>query len=290
MSRVTVLGLGAMGSRMAARIADAGHEVTVWNRSRSAVDRIAAVDGVSAAATARSAVRDAEVVVAVVADDDASRELWLDADHGALAAVPAGAVVAEASTLSPGWVTELGSAVEAAGAAFVETPVVGSRPQAEAGALVTLAGGEGDVIDRIRPVLDAYSGAVRPLGPLGSAATMKLAINTLFASQVVVYAEIAGLLDRSTLPTQASIEVLAGLPITSPGLQRILGLITERDFAPNFPIPLVAKDLRYLTDLAADLDAPTPMARAALVAFEEAASDERAELDISGITAGYLAG
>lgn len=290
MSRITVLGLGAMGSRMAARLAGTGHEVTAWNRSPGAVARLAAETAVTAAPSARAAVAEAEIVLAMVADDEASRDLWLDADRGALVAVPDHAVAIEASTLTPAWVRELADATARRGLAFVEAPVVGSRPQVEAGALLVLAGGEAEVVERARPALDAFAGSIREVGPAGAAATLKLAINALFATQVAVYAEIVGLLDRSEVDTGLALDVLADLPITSPGLQRIVGLIRARDFAPNFPVPLVAKDLRYLTALAGQLDADTPVAAAALEVFTSAAADDRAELDIAGIATGYLDG
>lgn len=289
MTAITVLGLGAMGSRIAARLADAGHAVTVWNRSAEAATALAESTPVRIAATAREAVVDGEIVISMVADDIASRALWLEPDTGVLAALPDGAVAIEASTITQFMAVELAEAASEAGVPFLEAPVVGSRPQAEAGALFVLVGGDSEVLERVRPALEAFAGGLRPVGSVGNAATMKLAINGLFGMQVAAYAEIVGMLDRSDIPADTAIDILSNLPITSPGLQRILGLFSQRAFAPNFPVALVAKDFAYLCQLAAELGADVPIAETAAAVYEAGRREGQGELDIAGIAVRYLA-
>ena len=286
--RVAVLGLGSMGSRMAANLASAGFAVTVWNRSSGPAEALAGEHPVIAATDPRAAAADADVVISMVADDAAARGVWLDRETGVLAAMKDGAVAVESSTLSASTIRELGDTAAAAGVAFLEAPVVGSRPQADAGALFVLVGGEAEVLHRVRVVLEVNAGAVRHVGGVGTAAAMKLAINGLFGIQVAAYAEIAGLLARSDVDTAQALDVLGGLPITSPGLQRILGLIGAGDYSPNFPVQLVAKDFGYLTDLAGELGAEVPIAAAAEAVFAAGASGEQRELDIAGIATRYL--
>ena len=153
MTSVSILGLGAMGARMAHRLMHAGHPVTVYNRSP---DRAAPLveAGATSAETPREAAAASGVVVAMVTDDVASRAVWTGPD-GALAGLSSGAVAVESSTLTPGWVAELAGLAADRGAAFLDAPVAGSRPQAEAGALVYLVGGDAGALDRARPVLDA---------------------------------------------------------------------------------------------------------------------------------------
>ena len=279
-----VLGLGAMGARMARRLVDAGHDVTVWNRSRDRVDALATTIDVRSADRAVDAVAHADLVISMVRDDSASYDLWLG-DEGALDALPRGAVLVEASTLSPGAARRLGEAAAAREIEMLEAPVIGSRPQAEAGALVSLIGGLDETLERARPRLEAYSGTILPVGAIGTAALVKLAVNGLFAIQVAAYGEIIGLLE-ATAPDVDACTLLAGLPITSPGLQRVLGLIERRDFAPNFPVELVAKDLAYLESLGATED--LPLSGTAARVFADAASGPLAELDISGIASRYV--
>lgn len=140
MSKLAILGLGAMGSRMARAAIDRGHQVTVWNRTagRAAVLQDA---GARLASSPRQAVDGADFVFAMVRDDEASRAIWLDPRSGALDGMEAGAVAIESSTLSVSWVQDL--AREAAlrpGVCFLDAPVAGSRPQADSRQLIFLVG------------------------------------------------------------------------------------------------------------------------------------------------------
>lgn len=289
MSAVAVLGLGAMGSRLAVNYAAAGHDVTVWNRTAPVAERLAVDHGLATAATPRAAASGADVVVSMVAEDEAASDVWLDADTGALDGMHERAIAIESSTLTPAAARRLGAAAEAAGIRFVEAPVVGSRPQADAGALLYLLGGDAATIDEVRAIIDVNAGKTVHVGGIGAAATMKLAVNGLFAAQVAAYAEIVGFLERSEVDTGRAIDTLTALPITSPGLQRILGLVRERDYAPNFPVRLVAKDLRYLTVTADELGAAAPIMGAARSVFERGADGEERDLDIAGIARRYHA-
>ena len=111
-----------MGARMAARLIKAGHDVTVWNRTADATKPLVAA-GATQAQTPRQAAAGAAFVVTMVRDDDASRRVWLDPDNGALAGMAAGAVAIESSTLTPGWIRELGHAIAERGVALLEAPV-----------------------------------------------------------------------------------------------------------------------------------------------------------------------
>lgn len=286
MSAVTVLGLGAMGSRLAANYSTAGHDVTVWNRSSGAAGELAASHGVTTAASVGEAVASADAVVSMVSNDEAAEAVWLG-EAGAFANMRPDAVAIESSTLSPDAVVRLAEAAGVAGVSFVEAPVVGSRPQAESGALFYLLGGADSALDAAMPVIEVNAGNTIRVGAVGNAAQMKLAINGLFAAQVAAYAEIVGFLERSDLDTEAAIATLAALPITSPGLQRILGLIAGGDDRPNFPVRLVAKDLGYLARSSADLGAPLPLLDTARQVFEQGVADDLGDLDIAGIARRY---
>ncbi len=287
MSDVTVLGLGAMGSRIARNLADAGHDVTVWNRTSSVADRMASEHGLVAADSVPAAVERAEVVVSMLSDDEASTAVWLDPEHGAAGALPAGALAIESSTITPSTVRRIGTSVVEGGARFVEAPVVGSRPQADAGALFYLLGGDEDAVAASRPVLDANAGAARHVGGIGDAAVVKLAINGLFGIQVATYAELAGMLRRSGVDHDVVTDIVAGLPVTSPALARIIALVRDHRFEPNFPIELVAKDLGYLADLGASLDADLPLATASRDVFRDGVRIGIGGLDIAGIAERY---
>ena len=206
----------------------------------------------------------------MVTDDAASRTVWLGVD-GARAGLDPDAVAIEASTLSVAWVHELAEAVGAAGAAFLDAPVAGSRPQAEGGHLISLVGGGDRALERARPALEAYSSAIHHVGPTGQGAAMKLAVNALFAVQVAAVGELFALLRAGGVDESRILEVLSAVPVTSPAAKGALGAIAARSFAPLFPIDLVEKDLGYALDLAQTGRAPTVAStRAVFTAAQEA--------------------
>ncbi|MCB9689484.1 MAG: NAD(P)-dependent oxidoreductase [Alphaproteobacteria bacterium] len=273
MSAVAFLGLGAMGRRMAARVAAAGHRVVAWNRTPGIE-----VPGVTLAGDPRAAVEGAEVVVCMVTDDEAAREVWLHPDRGALAGMARGAVAIECSTVTPGWIRALGEACDAAEIAFLDAPVAGSTPQAERGLLAFLVGGETLVLDRVRPVLEPMAGTVLHAGPRGRGATLKLVVNALFATQVAVLAELLPMAEAHGLDEQAVASLLGELPVTSPAARGALGSMVARDHTPRFPIRLVAKDLRYALASGAG-----PVVAAVLGRFEAAARQGLADADLVAV-------
>lgn len=259
MSHITCLGLGAMGQRMARRLLDAGHTVTVWNRTPAAAQHLLAA-GALWADTPRWAVRRADFVMAMVYDDEASHRVWLDPADGALAALPAGALAIESSTLSPAWVAELGLAMSAAGCRFIDAPVAGSRPQAEAGQLIHMVGGSPSDVAAARPVLAALGGALHHLGPVGSGAWLKLAVNALLGTQVVAIAEQLSLLRHGGLDLKAALDALKAMPVTSPAAAGAAALMLASNHTPQAPVDLIVKDLGFALDAA---DRPLPLTQTA---------------------------
>lgn len=263
---VAVLGLGAMGSRLAARLLAAGHAVTVWNRSADAAAPLVA-QGAAAAASPRAAVAGAGVVIAMLRDDEASRRVWLAAEDGALAGLPAGCIAIESSTLTLAWVGELAAAMAARGVGFLDAPVAGSRPQAEAGQLIHLVGGEAAVLDAARPVLAALGGAIHHAGAVGQGALLKLAVNTLFAVQVAAMAELVALLRHASPDAARLVDLLGATPVCSPAAKGAAASMLAGGFAPMFPVALVEKDLGYFEAAA---PGAMPVAQAARARFQEA--------------------
>jgi 3-hydroxyisobutyrate dehydrogenase len=271
MSSIAVLGLGAMGARMAARLIAAGHAVTVWNRSPQAAEPLRAL-GATVANTPRIAAQGAEMVIAMVFDDAASRTVWLDENTGALGGLSASALAVESSTLTPSWIQELGAAVAARGATFIDSPVAGSRPQADAGQLIFMAGGEADAIERARPVLLQLGGALHHVGPLGSGAWLKLAVNSLFATQVAAIAEQLALLRAAGVDPERALAALKVMPVTSAAAGGAATLMLARNFVPQAPVDLIAKDLGYAVFSAERVGASLPLTAAVLERYRAASA------------------
>lgn len=266
MKTVAFLGLGAMGRRMARRVIDAGYDVRLWSRS-GVPDGL---EGGKQAGSAREAAEGADLVMSIVRDDDASRAVWSDPETGALRALAKDAVAVESSTLTPARVLELHGEAAELGVALLDGPVVGTRPQAEAGALVFLLGGSSAPLERVRPVLESMGSAVRLLGPAGSGAKAKLVVNALLGVQVAFLAEALPLVERSGLDVRETFEMLASLPVTSPAAKLLGGFMLDERFAPLFPIELVAKDFAYAKAAAKAAGASVPLIEAAGGVFERA--------------------
>ena len=264
--RVALLGLGAMGSRMAARLVAAGHDLTVWNRDAAAAEPLRAA-GARVAASPRAAADGAEIVLAMLRDDPASEAVWTDPAAGALGGMAPGALAVECSTLTIRWVRRLAALAEARGIAFLDAPVLGSRPQAEDAALIFLVGGAAAAVERAAPVLDALGRARHHLGGHGAGAAAKLAANALFAVQVAALAEALGLLREAGVETARAVAALAATPVFSAAAQGAARGMLSGSHAPQFPVALVLKDLSCV----AGVGAPAPMAAAAAAVMVAAA-------------------
>jgi len=245
MDRIAFLGLGAMGSRMAANLIKAGHEVVVWNRSSKRTEPLGNL-GAAIAGSPRAAAAGADIVISMVRDDAASRHVWLDSGAGAADAMVPGAVAIECSTLSVGWVRELAAHLAARQIAFSDAPLAGSRPQAEAGQLIFFAGGPEPTIRRITRILSAMGSAVHAVGGVGAGAAIKLSVNALLGVQVATMAEVIGLLETNRVDLARAVEVIAATPVVGPAAKAAAASMLAGSFAPMFPVELVEKDFNYI--------------------------------------------
>lgn len=237
---IAFLGLGAMGSRMAARLAASAHPLTVYNRSPAPTTPFAE-RGARIAGSPAEAVEGADVIISMLRDDAAARAVWT----AALPAVRSGAICVEASTVTTEWIAALATAAARQGAQVLDAPVVGTLPQAEAGALVWLVGGAPEALERAEPVLRLMGSAIHAVGPTGHGAAAKLMVNAWFAGQVALLDEVLRVAPELGAPD--ALALLGRLPVTAPALQTMGALMCAGDHAPRFPIDLVAKDLGYAT-------------------------------------------
>lgn len=169
----------------------------------------------------------------------------------------------------------------ARGVALLETPVSGSRPQAEAGQLVVLAGGAAEVLARAMPVLGAIGGAVHHIGPLGAGAVLKLVTNALLGIQVAAYSELIPLIERRGMDPGAAVRILSQTSVFAPVAHYLAGSMVAGQFAPQFPVALIEKDLGYLLacDGAAD---KLPASAAVRDVFRRAIEAGLGELNMTG--------
>ncbi len=280
-THVAFLGLGTMGSGMAANLLKAGFPLTIYNRTRAKADALAAA-GAQVMDTPAAAVKGTAVVISILADDAASRAVWMGAD-GALAAAEKDAILVEASTVSPAWIAELAAAAKTRGMEFLDAPVTGSRLAAAAGQLTFLVGGDGASLAKVKPVLDAMSKEVVHLGPVGSGAMMKLVNNFLCGVQVASLAEAVAWIERSGLDRDKALTLLKNGAPGSPMISAISERMASGDYTVNFLLKLMSKDIQYAHATAAKSGVELRTAAAARSLFEIAAAEGHAEQDMSSV-------
>jgi 3-hydroxyisobutyrate dehydrogenase len=270
MKSIAFLGLGAMGSRMAANLIKAGFEVTVWNRNSERAQALVS-QGAKVASTPADAARGAGAVISMLRDDEASRKVWLDSGTGALAAMGKDAVAIECSTLTVRWVKELAAKAAGRSIAFLDAPVAGSRPQAEAGQLVFMVGGAADDLQRAQALLQAMGASVQHAGEVGHGAAIKLMVNALFASQVAVMGELLGMSGKLGIEPQRALDVISATPTISPAAKGASMGMLANNFVPMFPVDLVRKDMGYVLQEAHAAGTSLPMIDSVAAVLDAAA-------------------
>lgn len=282
MAKIALLGLGAMGGRMGQRLLDAGHELTFYNRTR---DRGApfVAQGAKFAETPKAAAIGAEVVISMLADNAASQRVWMEPKVGAIFGLGSKAIAIESSTLTVDWVMELSKNISHRNAAFIDAPVVGSRPQAQAGQLIYLLGGDEISIQAVHPILSVMGVNFHHVGPIGHGTALKLAVNGLFAAQVAAIAEVLSWLKKFDVSAEKAVRILSDLPVTSVAAKGAANLMVAKDFTPMFPIHLVEKDLRYLTEESIRAGIELPVAQAVRAAYRLAQDKGFGKDNVTGI-------
>jgi 3-hydroxyisobutyrate dehydrogenase-like beta-hydroxyacid dehydrogenase len=267
-----------MGGAMARRLDSAGHELTLWNRTRA---RAEALGVGKVAATPAEAVDAADVVISMLTDADAVRAAYLGADGAAK--VAQAKVFVEMSTAGPDIARELAPLIEKAGGRFVEAPVLGSVGAVEAGALIIFAAGPEAAIESARGVLKDL-GEIRRVGEIGSAASLKLVANSMLAGVSALAAELQSAGTAAGLNPEDVFSVLSRIaPVLN---ARKAGFVEHRYSPVTFALRDAVKDLRLALDLYEKTGATTPLTKATKELYERAAKTA-GELDMSAIATLY---
>jgi len=279
--RIAFLGLGIMGGGMARNLLAKNFPLTVFNRNADK-SKPFANDGASVANSPRAAAENADIIISMLADDNAARSLWLG-ENGALTAAKPGTICIECSTVTVNWVRELAAAAAQKKCDFLDAPVTGSKIQAAAGELNFLVGGDSAMLEKARPVLAAMSKAIIHLGPTGSGAMVKLINNFVCGVQIAALAEAVAMIERSGLDRAKALEILTGGAPGSPLVKAVAGRMTAPDFTPHFLLRLMAKDLGYAIQEGEKLSVELITATAALENFQRAIVLGHGEQDIAAV-------
>jgi 3-hydroxyisobutyrate dehydrogenase-like beta-hydroxyacid dehydrogenase len=246
---------------MAARLLNAGYELTVYNRTRSRAEPLAQ-RGARVADSPRQVAEASDIVLLSLADDAAVEGAMLARD-GVLAGMRAGGAIVDLSTIAPSTSRALAQRAQDAGISMIDVPVSGSTAVAEGGQLILLAGGDEVTLTRCRPVLDVLGNRLFSLGGNGMGLSMKLVINGLLGVGIQALAEAIALGRKAGIDRDRLLDVLGEMPTLSPAQKGKMENARRDEYPVAFPLPLMTKDYRLVAQLADDLDVPLPAGSAA---------------------------
>ena len=281
MSKVGFIGLGAMGAPMAWNLDEAGFDLVVYNRTTDR-EQPFAESGVSVADSPKHLTERADVVCCIVSDGDAVAEV-LERDLGVLEGLDENTVFVQMSTIGYAETMAAADLVTEAGAQFVDAPVSGTVGPAEDGTLVGLPGGDADVVERVRPILEAMCEPVVHCGEIGQGTNMKLFINLLLGDAMAAFAEALVFGRANGLDVDAMRTVVANGALDCPLFSIKGGTIGNGDFAPRFPVDYQFKDLSLALDRAGEVGAPLSQTAAAREAFSAARARGYGDEDMASV-------
>jgi 3-hydroxyisobutyrate dehydrogenase len=243
---ISLLGCGLLGTAIGERLLASGYPLHVWNRRPERTQALVAA-GAQLASSPADAVAAGDLVITVLSDGPVTAEVLL---HQAAAALP-GRLVLQVATIAPAESRHLALALQQRAASYLETPVLGSRPEALAGGLQVMVGGELADLERARPVLTVLGDEPHHLGPVGAALTTKLALNQLIASLTHSFSLSLHLVQRGGVEVEAFMAILRASALYAPTFDKKLAKELADDYAnPNFPTAHLRKDLQLFLDAA----------------------------------------
>jgi 3-hydroxyisobutyrate dehydrogenase-like beta-hydroxyacid dehydrogenase len=273
--RIGFIGLGIMGSRMAANLAKAGHELTVYNRTPEKAEAWVAEHGGAVAGTPREASEDAEVVITMVVDGAQVEAVLLGPDGAARE----GVLFVDMSTIAPSDARRIGERV----GRFMDAPVTGSSPKAEAGTLTIMAGGEGADFERARALFEVMGELVLHVGPLGQGQMIKLINNSVAAANAATLAQALTVGKATGVDLEALVQVMGAGSGGSTMLSLKAKPMLEHDYATLFKLEHMLKDVRLCLEEAQAAGVPFPAASQARDLYAGAMGRGHAEDDFAAV-------
>lgn len=280
---VGFVGLGVMGWPMAANVALAGFRVFVHNRTKERADAFAlSSEGVTVCASPAEVAASADVVLTMLADGPAVDEVYLG-EMGLLAGARPGAMFVEMSTIGPEHAAALIKRVEEAGFELIDAPVSGSVSTAKSASLLVMAGGSETAVARVRPVLGAM-GSVMHVGPSGSGATMKLAVNTVVYGLNQSLSEALVLAERAGLDRRLTYDVFANSAVGAPFVHyRRTAFERPGEVPVAFRVELASRDLRLILELGEEVGADLRQAETNLEVLDQTVDAGFGNADVSAV-------
>jgi 3-hydroxyisobutyrate dehydrogenase len=274
------IGLGIMGSRQAANLRRAGHELTVWNRTQATAQAWADEHGATVAATPAEVAERAEIVFSMVVDGPQVQEVLVPAARE-------GVLFVDMTTIGPAWTRSIGEQLASSGARLVDAPVTGSSPRAEDGTLAIMCGGDAADVERVRPLLETMGSLIVYAGPLGAGQAVKLVNNAVAAANAATLAQALIVGSTQGLDLDALVEVMAAGSGASTMLSLKAGPMRAHDYTTLFKTEHMLKDVRLCLEEAQSADVPFPAAAAACDALSAAVARGHGADDFAALLEAY---
>jgi len=279
--RLGWVGLGNMGIPMATNLIKAGFELTVYNRTKEKANELLEL-GASYKETPKEVTENVDVVITMVADDQAVREVFTRED-GVLAGLSSGKIVVDMSTISPYTSKKIASLCGAKDAKVLDAPVSGSVAPAKAGELVVLVGGDKDTYETCKPIFDVVGKASFYLGENGAGSNAKLAINSMLGIYIQGLAETVLFAEKAGVPRETMLEIIklsaVGAPIAN---IKTPGIIQDQ-YPAAFALKHATKDLRLATEKAEEMDIQFPLIEKAFATYNGALQSGMGDLDLMAV-------
>jgi len=272
--RVAFLGLGIMGRSMAANLAKAGHEVTVWNRTAGKEE----VEGARTAASPAEAARGVDVIWMCVSDTKAVENV-LFGEQGARESLTEGMIIADSSTISPSATRQFAERVRAKGVQYVDAPMTGSKAGAANGTLFFMVGGEESAIEKLKPLFAVMGKKVFHMGETGKGQATKLVMNLQIALIYEGFAEALTLATKLGVDVEKLVPLIQSSMVNSGVVEYKAPFVLKRDFSPNFPLRLMHKDLKLALEAAKELRVRLPGLETVEEIYDVADEDGHGDLD-----------
>lgn len=283
--KIGLIGLGLMGRPMGMNLLNAGHQLTVWNRTSERAQELVKA-GAVLSKTPREVAAASEFLLTIVSDPPALESvLWghEGQNDGALAGLRAGSIYVDSSTISPSLVRRIAAACKERGVRFLDAPVTGGDWGAREGNLVFMIGGDAETLRDAEPVLGVLGKKWFHLGPNGAGQTVKLAMNAILALQVGAMAEAIALVTKAGLKGDQLVEVMQASMARSGVLDVKSPLMLKGDYKPSFPLRLMHKDLGLALDLGNQLGVALPTTAAAREIYNYVKGESKEDLDYSAV-------
>ncbi|MFI2743176.1 NAD(P)-dependent oxidoreductase [Zhouia sp. PK063] len=279
--KIGFIGLGIMGSRMAANLLKGGHNLTVYNRTKSKANELLK-NGAKWADNPVSLVKEVDVLITMLEKPDVVNLVALG-EGGFLNAMKPNSIWIDVSTVNPSFSKKLSETATAKNVRFLDAPVSGSKVPAEKGELIFLVGGNENDLKEVQPLLDLMGSKTLHIGQHGMGSAMKIMINQMLGQAMLAFSESLSLGIAMGIDKTKAMDVLLNSAVSAPILTAFRSRIEEENYEPNFPLKHLQKDLQLFTDTAFEYQKATPLTNTAKEVYAIAKQQEMADLDFSAV-------